>query len=70
MAATVRTIVIHALILGIIIIVIRRDLQRGRVGVRFWMDLTFITNVTLFAFAGHIIEIGFGPGTSSLRSVF
>jgi hypothetical protein len=57
-AATFCTIFVHALILGMIIIQVRRDLQAGRIGVRFWSNLTFVTSATLLAFAGHVIEIG------------
>jgi hypothetical protein len=57
-AATFCTIITHALILGLIITEVRRGLHQGRVGVRFWTNLTFVTNATLFVFGGHIIEIG------------
>ncbi len=51
------TIIIHALILAMIVTLVRHDLQRGRVGVRFWADLIFITNATLLALAGHLVEM-------------
>jgi hypothetical protein len=57
-AATFCGIIVHALILEIIVTGVRRDLQRGRIGVRLWTNLTFVTNATLFVFGGHIIEIG------------
>jgi hypothetical protein len=52
------TIFIHGLILGLIVAIVRRDLRRGRVGVGFWRDLTFVTNAMLLALAGHLTEIG------------
>jgi hypothetical protein len=57
-AATFCTIIVHALILGLIVTEVRRDLQRGRVGVRYWTDVTFVTGATLLALAGHLVEIG------------
>jgi hypothetical protein len=57
-AVTFCTIIVHALILGIIVTQVRRDLQRGRVGVRFWTDVTVVTGATLLALAGHLVEIG------------
>ncbi len=57
-ATTFCTIIVHALILGVIIMAVRRDLQRGRVGVGFWRDSIFITNATLLALAGHLMEMG------------
>jgi len=57
-ATTFCTIIIHALIVGIIIEIVRRDLQRGRVGVGFWRDAIFVTNGTLLALAGHFMEMG------------
>jgi hypothetical protein len=52
------TILVHALILGFIIMEVRRDLKRGRVGVRFWTDVAFVTGATLIAIAGHLAEMG------------
>jgi hypothetical protein len=48
-AAAFCTIIVHALILAVIVGQVRRDLQRGRVGVRFWTDITVVT--------GHLVEI-------------
>ncbi len=39
------TIIVHGLILGMIITQVRRDLERGRVGIRFLTNLVFVTNV-------------------------
>jgi hypothetical protein len=58
LATTFCTIIVHALILGIIIRVVHRDLQRGRIGVGFWRDSIFVTNATLLVLGGHLIEIG------------
>ena len=57
-AATFCTIIVHALILGFIVTQVRRDVQRGLVGVRFWTDVTVVTGATLLALAGHIVEVG------------
>src|ERR1700730_853370 len=57
-ATTFCTIIVHALLLGMIIRIVRRDLQLGRVGVRFLTDTIFITWVTLLAFAVHLVEVG------------
>jgi ion channel len=57
-AATFCTIIVHALILGIIVTQVRRGLQRGRVGIGFWTDVMFVTGATLLALAGHLVEIG------------
>lgn len=57
-AATFCTIIVHALILGLIVTQVRRDLQRRRVGIGFWTDTTFVTGATLLALAGHLVEIG------------
>jgi len=58
LATTFCTILVHALILRTIVAAVRRDLQRGQVGVRFWADLAFVTSATLLAFAGHLVEMG------------
>jgi hypothetical protein len=58
LATTFCTIIVHALILGIIIRVVHRDLQRGRIGVGFLRDSIFVTNATLLVLGGHLIEIG------------
>jgi hypothetical protein len=55
---TFGTIVVHALVVGMIIRIVRRDLQRGRVGVGFWADSAFVANATLLALVGHLVEMG------------
>ena len=57
LAATLGTLVIHGLVVHTIIMTLRRDLQRGVLGGRLWMNLTFIMAATLLAFAGHLGEI-------------
>jgi hypothetical protein len=52
------TIVVHGLILATIITRVRRDIHRGRAGVRFRTDLTIVTGATLLALAGHLVEMG------------
>src|ERR1700729_2932684 len=36
---------------------LRRDLKRGVLGARIWVNLTFIVGATLLALAGHLGEI-------------
>ena len=57
-ATTFCTIILHALLLGTIIWLVRRDLRLGRVGTRFWLDTIFITNVAMLLLAAHLAEIG------------
>lgn len=57
LAATLGTMVIHGLVVHTIIMEMRRDLQRGRLGVRLWVNLTFVTGTTLLSLAGHILEV-------------
>jgi hypothetical protein len=57
-AVTFCTIIVHALILGLIVTQVRRDLQLGRVGTRFWTNTMFVSGATLLALAGHIVEVG------------
>jgi hypothetical protein len=57
LAATLGTIVIHGLAVHTIIMTLRRNLQRGVLGRRIWMNMTFIMGATLLAFAGHLGEI-------------
>ena len=56
-AATLSSILIHGLIVGTIITIVRRDLSRGLVGPRFSVNLMLVTGATLFALAGHLVEI-------------
>jgi hypothetical protein len=58
LAATFGTLVIHGVVVHTIVITLRRDLHRGVLGARLWVNLTFIMAVTLLALAGHLGEIG------------
>jgi hypothetical protein len=57
LAATVGTIVIHGFVVHAIIVALRSNLQRGVLGARIWVNLTFIMGATLLALAGHLLEI-------------
>jgi hypothetical protein len=59
LAATVGTIAIHGVVVHAIIVSLRRDLKRGVLGVRTWMNLTFIAATILLALGGHLAEIAF-----------
>ncbi len=52
------TIAIQGLVVRTIAGEVRRDLKRGRLGVHFWIDLTFIAAATTLALVGHLIEMG------------
>jgi hypothetical protein len=58
LAATLGTIVIHGFVLHTIVMTLRRDLKRGVLGARIWVNMTFVVGATLLAFAGHLGEIG------------
>ena len=55
--ATFGTVVIHGFVVHTIVMTLRRNLQRGVLGVRLWMNLSFIMGATLLAFAEHLLEI-------------
>jgi hypothetical protein len=57
LAATFGTIVIHGLVVHAIVMTLRRNLQRGLLGARLWVNLTFVMGATLLALAGHLGEI-------------
>jgi hypothetical protein len=57
LAATVGTIAIHGVVLHTIVMSLRRDLKRGLLGARIWVNMTFIMAVVLIALAGHLAEI-------------
>ena len=57
LAATFGTIVIHGFVVHTIVISLRGDLQRGLLGARIWVNLTFVMGATLVALAGHLGEI-------------
>jgi hypothetical protein len=56
-ATTLGTMVIHGLAVHAIIMEMRRDLLRGWLGARLWVNLIFVTGTTLLALAGHILEV-------------
>ncbi|MGA8447222.1 MAG: two pore domain potassium channel family protein [Roseiarcus sp.] len=58
LAATVATIAIHGVVLHAIVASLRRDLKRGRLGARTWVNMSFIMAAILLALAGHLAEIG------------
>jgi hypothetical protein len=67
LAATFGTIVVHGFVVHTIVMSLRGNLQRGLLGVRLWVNLTFVMGATLLALAGHIGEIvlwGFALDTS------
>ncbi len=57
LAATLGTIVIHGFAVHTIIMTLRRNLQRGVLGPRICVNMTFIMGATLIALAGHLMEI-------------
>ena len=57
LAATLGTIVIHGFVVHTIIMTLRRNLQRGVLGARIWVNLTFVMGATLLALIGHLVEI-------------
>jgi hypothetical protein len=50
-------IAIHALVIGVIVRQVRRDLQLGRLGPRLWVNLGFVAVATLLVFSAHLAEI-------------
>jgi hypothetical protein len=58
LAATVATIAIHGVVLHAIVASLRRDLKRGRLGARTWVNMSFVMAAVLLALAGHLAEIG------------
>jgi hypothetical protein len=58
LAASFGTLVIHGFVFHTVVMGLRRDLQRGVLGVRLWVNLIFVMSVTMLAFAGHLVEIG------------
>jgi hypothetical protein len=57
LAATFGTIVIHGFVVHAIVMGLRRNLQRGLLGARIWVNMTFVSGVTLLALTGHLAEI-------------
>jgi hypothetical protein len=67
---TTGTIVIHAVALTTIVHFVRHERRLGRVGVRFWRDLTIVTGTALLALAAHLIEITAWAGVFDLCREF
>ena len=57
LAATVATIVIHGVVLHTIVVSLRRDLMRGVLGARIWVNMSFVMVAILIALTGHLGEI-------------
>jgi len=57
LAATITTIVIHAVALLGVIYFVRYQRRIGRAGVRFWSDLSIVAGATLLALIAHLLEI-------------
>jgi hypothetical protein len=57
LAATLGTILIHGFVVHTIVMTLRRNLQRGLLGMRIWLNLTFVMSATLIALAGHLMAI-------------
>ena len=57
LAATFGTMVMHGLVVHTIVMTVRHNLQRGVLGARIWVNLTFVMGVSLLALAGHLGEI-------------
>jgi hypothetical protein len=58
LVVTVATIAIHGVVLHSIVMSLRRDLKRGRLGMRIWVNMSFVLAAILLALAGHLAEIG------------
>ena len=57
LAATLGTMVIHGFVVHTMVTTLRRNLHRGLLGMRLWVNLTFVMGATLLALAGHLAEI-------------
>jgi hypothetical protein len=57
LAATIATIAIHGVVLHAIVMSLHRDLKRGLLGARIWVNMSFIMAAALLALAGHLAEI-------------
>lgn len=56
------SIVIHALPLGAIIHVVRREQKLGRAGSGFWVDMSIVLRAVVYALAAHLVEIALWAG--------
>jgi hypothetical protein len=57
LAATLGTILIHGFVVHTVMMGMRRDLQRGWLGVQLLRNLAFVLGTTLLALVGHLAEI-------------
>jgi hypothetical protein len=57
LAATLGTIVIHGFAVHTIIMALRRNLQRGVLGARIWVNMIFIMSATLIALWAFALDI-------------
>jgi hypothetical protein len=57
LAATLATLAVHAIVVHAIVMTLRRDLRRGVLGMRIWVNLAFVMAATLLALVGHLAEI-------------
>ena len=57
LAASVGTMAVHGVVVHAIVMTLRRNLQRRVLGLRVWVNLTFVMAATLLALAGHLAEI-------------
>jgi hypothetical protein len=55
--AVLCTIFIHALALGAVVNLFRRETRLGRAGIRYLIDLTIVVLVISFSFVAHAIEV-------------
>jgi hypothetical protein len=51
------TLVIHGFVVHTVVMALRRNLQRGVLGMRIWVNTTFVVSATLLALVGHHMEI-------------
>jgi hypothetical protein len=57
LTATFGTMVIHGFVVHTIVMNLRGNLHRGVLGMRIWVNMTFVMAVSLLALAGHLGEI-------------
>jgi hypothetical protein len=57
LVATIATIAIHGVVLHAIVMSLRRDLKRGLLGARIWVNMSFVMAAVLLALTGHLAEI-------------
>jgi carbon starvation protein CstA len=60
--AVLCTIMIHALPLSATVNFVRREQNRGRMGVSFWIDIAIVAFAILYALGAHLAEIALWAG--------